>query len=505
MQHLDEGTIHAWIDGEIPPAEREALEAHIASCAQCAAAVAEARGFVAASSRILMALDAVPGGVLPAGSSGSSTSGPAVRRRFVASRAWMAAAAVLVLSTVTVIATRQRGDSGQLRVATVTQDQKEVPANAAPAEEKSRAMKPGVGAPGVDSHAVGAVGAVAPVAPASPSASSSAASAASAAPEAANAVSRNAPMRMQSRAAAPADEPKSADQTERLKSRLEAERQSTRVRSSNGAPPAMADAASAPNPSPVSEQPAAPPSASAAAKDLADKREDAVSRYDSSNERRLAAGVPGVTVTGRVTSEAGAPLASASVLVQGTSIATITGRDGSYSLLVPSARANGQTTSLVARLIGYKAAAVPIAPADTPITHDFVLAAQATALQQVVVSGEGTASASEKLGAVTGSNESPVVTSRGTSTEAGDTVVTTVYAVTGGTVTLIERSASRHENRQQKRSPGFSDQVMAKAQASAPIDSITWSDSAGHMRTLRGAVPRADLERIRLALFGATP
>ena len=113
MQHLDEGTIHAWLDGELPPAEREAAEAHVASCDECKAAVAEARGFIAASSRILTALDAVPGGVLPA-----STTSAFVKERapakFTISRAWMAAAAVLVLSTATVIAVRPRGETAAL-------------------------------------------------------------------------------------------------------------------------------------------------------------------------------------------------------------------------------------------------------------------------------------------------------------------------------------------------------------------------------------------------------
>jgi Carboxypeptidase regulatory-like domain/Putative zinc-finger len=65
MQHLDEGTIHAWLDGQLPPQEATAVEAHIAECRQCADAVAEARGLIAASSRILMSLDSVPGDVLP--------------------------------------------------------------------------------------------------------------------------------------------------------------------------------------------------------------------------------------------------------------------------------------------------------------------------------------------------------------------------------------------------------------------------------------------------------
>jgi CarboxypepD_reg-like domain/Putative zinc-finger len=463
MQHLDEGTIHAWLDGELPSAEREALEAHVASCAQCAAVVAEARGFVAASSRILTALDTVPGGVLPAASTGSGAARPAMRRRFVASRAWMAAAAVLVLSTVTVIATRPHGESAQLQVAAAARDQKDLPA-----------AKPSVAPPAADSHVVEAPAPAAPVATApSPTAARAAG----------KELSKTTPAAMQSRAAVPAEEPKPVDQTERLKSRLEAERQSTRVRQNESAPPAMATS-----------------------NDMADKREDGASAYDSTSERRLAADARELTITGRVTSEAGEPLASASVAVEGTNVATLTHADGSYSLAVPAARANGQkTTSLVARLIGYKAVAVPIAPASAPITHDFVLSSNPLALGEIVVTGEGVTSAHEKLGAVIGTNESPVVMSRSTSTEAGDTVVTTVYAVRDGRVTLIERSASRDEARSQKRSPGFSDQVMAKAQASTPTNSITWSDSAGHTRTLRGAVSRADLERIRMALFGATP
>jgi hypothetical protein len=66
MNHLDEGTIHAWLDGALDAEQSRAVEAHVASCRLCADAVAEARGFVAASSRILGALDDVPGNVIPA-------------------------------------------------------------------------------------------------------------------------------------------------------------------------------------------------------------------------------------------------------------------------------------------------------------------------------------------------------------------------------------------------------------------------------------------------------
>ena len=254
MQHLDEGTIHAWLDGELPSPEREAAEAHVAACAQCRAALAEARGFIAASTRILTALDSVPGGVLPANESPVVTKarGPA---RFTISRAWMAAAAVLVLSTVTVIATRPGRDAANLRVAAATGDDK-MAGSAGPFEEKPQAAAPSGG---------------------------------------------NAPSSAQSDAA-PAAAAKAVDQNERLKSRLEAERQSTKVRTNEGAPPVPLNR--------VAEQPAAPPAPSALAKDAVEDRAARVARYDSMREQVAAASGQGVSVTGRVASEAGVPLAS---------------------------------------------------------------------------------------------------------------------------------------------------------------------------------------------------
>ena len=65
MRHLDEGTIHAWLDGALSAAEVAEAEAHVAGCPDCQARVAEARGLIAGSSRILSTLDQVPGGVVP--------------------------------------------------------------------------------------------------------------------------------------------------------------------------------------------------------------------------------------------------------------------------------------------------------------------------------------------------------------------------------------------------------------------------------------------------------
>lgn len=105
MSRPDEGLIHAWLDGEVSAEEAARIERLVATDAEWAAAVAEARGLIAASSRIVGALDAVPGGVMPATSPTAVSS--AARARSVV-RPWMriAAAVVLVAGTVYVA----RGD-----------------------------------------------------------------------------------------------------------------------------------------------------------------------------------------------------------------------------------------------------------------------------------------------------------------------------------------------------------------------------------------------------------
>lgn len=97
MQHPDEGTIHAWIDGALDAQSAGELESHVAACADCARVVAEARGLVAASSRILTALDNVPANVVPA--SGTIAKKPQRGMRPWATPFWMrTAAAVLIVA-----------------------------------------------------------------------------------------------------------------------------------------------------------------------------------------------------------------------------------------------------------------------------------------------------------------------------------------------------------------------------------------------------------------------
>lgn len=103
MQHLDEGMIHAWLDGELPPAEAEQIEAHTRECAECAQRVAEARGLIAASTRILNALDNVPSGVVPGA---AATIAPARIRRWYDRTDLRAAAALLFVVGASLVAVK---------------------------------------------------------------------------------------------------------------------------------------------------------------------------------------------------------------------------------------------------------------------------------------------------------------------------------------------------------------------------------------------------------------
>jgi hypothetical protein len=66
MSRPDEGLIHAWLDGELDAAEAARVERLVRDDAAWAAAAADARGFIAASDRILRSLDDVPANVVPA-------------------------------------------------------------------------------------------------------------------------------------------------------------------------------------------------------------------------------------------------------------------------------------------------------------------------------------------------------------------------------------------------------------------------------------------------------
>src|SRR2546423_10197061 len=53
MPHVDEGTLHAYLDGELPPPERTAVDAHLAQCSACRTQLADERALVDRASHLL--------------------------------------------------------------------------------------------------------------------------------------------------------------------------------------------------------------------------------------------------------------------------------------------------------------------------------------------------------------------------------------------------------------------------------------------------------------------
>jgi hypothetical protein len=65
MSHADEGTLHAYIDGELPPAEAQGVAEHLANCPVCRGRVEEERALIARADQVL-ALARPPERDLPA-------------------------------------------------------------------------------------------------------------------------------------------------------------------------------------------------------------------------------------------------------------------------------------------------------------------------------------------------------------------------------------------------------------------------------------------------------
>ncbi|MDP9349530.1 MAG: TonB-dependent receptor plug domain-containing protein, partial [Gemmatimonadota bacterium] len=95
------------------------------------------------------------------------------------------------------------------------------------------------------------------------------------------------------------------------------------------------------------------------------------------------------TITGRVTSEAGAPIASAAVRINALNIGTVTGEDGTYRLVVPAARLGaGRSVQLTASRQGLTSVTrtVTLTPGGSA-TQNFQLGSQAIGLEELVVTG----------------------------------------------------------------------------------------------------------------------
>lgn len=150
--HVDEGTIHAWLDGELPAEEGAALESHVATCTSCAAAVAEARGLMAASSRILGALDEVPAEVIPRVAKAPVGAPRRAARRWWQRPQFAAAAGLVVMAVGSTVVFQRSGRTAAIQQASpasptsedymdsaLPADRQATPAAAPPLPERARA------------------------------------------------------------------------------------------------------------------------------------------------------------------------------------------------------------------------------------------------------------------------------------------------------------------------------------------------------------------------------
>src|SRR5690349_23911478 len=53
MSHVDDGTLHAYLDGELSPPEAQGLEAHVAQCLVCRERLEEERALIARATELL--------------------------------------------------------------------------------------------------------------------------------------------------------------------------------------------------------------------------------------------------------------------------------------------------------------------------------------------------------------------------------------------------------------------------------------------------------------------
>ncbi len=104
------------------------------------------------------------------------------------------------------------------------------------------------------------------------------------------------------------------------------------------------------------------------------------------------------TITGRVLTEAGGPLPSASVSISSLGVGAYTDAQGAYTIHVPAARITGQTVSLTARRVGYSPKSVQIRLTLGTVQQDFQLTANASQLTGVVVTALGVQKEQSQLG-----------------------------------------------------------------------------------------------------------
>lgn len=395
MQHPDEGVVHAWLDGELPEDQANEIAAHMSDCPECSAMVAEARGLIAASTRILTVLDNVPAGVIP--EEAGRLPAPARRRRWYDRTDIHAAAALLIVAGASFLAVQR--NSGASRETLMAADK----IQSAPASVADRAaMEP------------------------------------------------------------PVAEPMTAT-----------------------SPPAVTSVTGAVKVTSKRERPGK----------FGDSTYSLRGGSDAGAVAGAVAGAFGV-VEGRVIDQNNDHgLASAQVILRGTSLGAITDKDGRFSITnVPVGEQH-----LTVRRIGYQQQNIALAvPDDASVTANVVLTPQMTSLSEVVGTGVAT----------TGNVAGPSL--RVLSVDSATTTRRTVYEISQGVrVTLAESPVDAG-----KEERDFSAQLKSSAQANAKvaqsimaapapapvINTISWTER-GRRYMLSGPLTTDELQALKTRLM----
>ena len=98
MSHVDEGTLHAYLDGELSGAERAQLEAHLTECAACRGRLAEERGLIERADRLLTLAELPTGHTHRPPPAAPRVQSPRRWPRLVVPAAWAASIALAFVS-----------------------------------------------------------------------------------------------------------------------------------------------------------------------------------------------------------------------------------------------------------------------------------------------------------------------------------------------------------------------------------------------------------------------
>jgi anti-sigma factor RsiW len=105
MSHLDEGTLHALLDGELDVTEAREVQSHLGTCVACGSRLQEVKQFLAEADRLVGALEMPAGTAAPAP---PRQSPPPFRRQLGEPETWEEPPVLLVLDNAEALARRRR-------------------------------------------------------------------------------------------------------------------------------------------------------------------------------------------------------------------------------------------------------------------------------------------------------------------------------------------------------------------------------------------------------------